>query len=205
MVVSAPSGVGKTSLISRVIADDSSVSVAISHTTRPPRSSEINKQHYHFVSNQAFDELNRAGGFVETAKVFGFYYGVSWDALEVARRTSKLVILEIDWQGARSIRVRGIPCRSVFILPPTKEAQMDRLMKRDQDSSDVIRRRLRQTHDDCRHYSEFDYQIINDDFDRALLQLKAICSATKRREKTELPNVSSIAERLIFDLKQSLN
>ena len=205
LIVSAPSGVGKTSLINRLISDDPAISVAVSHTTRPRRSREQDGVHYHFVSEEKFNQLRCQDGFVETAEVFGYFYGVSWDALARARKNSELVVLEIDWQGAHSVRVRGISCQSVFIFPPSKEAQIERLTSRDQDTEDVIARRLKQTHDDCMHYHEFDYQIINDDFDRALSELRQVSEATRNNEKTTLPDVSSIADKLIYDLSQSLH
>ena len=205
LIVSAPSGVGKTSLINRLISNDASISVAVSHTTRPPRPSEQDGVHYHFVKDDEFNQLRTKDGFVETAEVFGYFYGVSWGALERARKNSELVVLEIDWQGARSVRERGISSQSVFIFPPSKDAQVERLTTRDQDTEDVIARRLKQTHDDCKHYKEFDYQIINDDFDRALSQLRQVSEATRNNEKTTLPDVSSVADKLIYDLSQSLD
>lgn len=205
LIVSAPSGVGKTSLINGLISNDPTISVAVSHTTRPPRSTEKDGVHYHFVQEDEFNELRDQDGFVETAEVFGYFYGVSWAALERARQLSELVVLEIDWQGAQSVRTRGISSQSVFIFPPSKDAQIKRLKTRDQDTEDVIARRLKQTHDDCKHYEEFDYQIINDDFDRALSQLRQVSEATRNNEKTTLPDVSAIADKLIYDLSQSLD
>lgn len=204
LVVSAPSGVGKTSLISKLVEEDPSIGVAVSHTTRPPRESERDGQHYHFVSQSKFSTLRENEAFVETAEIFGYLYGVSWCALDHARRHSELVILEVDWQGSRSIRARKIPSRSVFILPPTRQDQISRLRGRDQDSDEVIQRRIRQAYDDCKHYTEFNYQIVNDDFDTALSLLRRICDGTRKKRKVDLPDVKPVADRLLIDLKTGL-
>ncbi|MCY4655379.1 MAG: guanylate kinase [Gammaproteobacteria bacterium] len=206
LVISAPSGVGKTSLIRRLMKDNPWISVAISHTTRSPRATEINGREYHFVTGDEFDRLREFGAFIETAEVFGHSYGVTWQALKQARIEGELVIIEIDWQGARSVDVAGIRNKSVFILPPSKEAQERRLKSRAEDSQEVMRERLRQTHDDCTHYYEFDYQILNDDFDVAASYLQQICVATRdNKVLSSLPDVKNKAEELIFNLARSIN
>ena len=204
LVVTAPSGVGKTSLISRLIDEDPSVAVAISHTTRQPRGDEENGEQYHFVTDATFRCLQSEDYFIETANVFGFSYGVSWDALTQAQRGSELAILEIDWQGARSVKERGLPVHSVFILPPSRDAQISRLRKRDQDAEEVMQRRIRQTYLDCTHYKDFDFQIVNENFDEALSHLQNICLAVRNNETIRLPDVTPIAEELLHDLKRSV-
>ena len=204
LIVAAPSGVGKTSLIKQMTTKDPSIAVVVSHTTRPPRKSETNGLHYHFVNHETFDTLRANDAFVETAEVFDYRYGVSWQALQAAQGSGTLVILEIDWQGARAVRKRGILNKSVFILPPTIQSQVDRLRGRAQDSTQSIKRRLQQAHGDCQRYKEFDYLIINDDFNQALDQLTLICDALRNNQTIDLPDVSSEADALIYALEQSV-
>ena len=142
---------------------------------------------------------------IETAAIFGYCYGTSWQALQEAQRKYPLVILEIDWQGANSVRERDLDNVSVFIFPPSKDEQVKRLQTRDQDSEEVIERRVKQTHDDCMHWKEFPYHIINDDFERALEQLQGICNALLEDTPIVLPDVTDHIQSLIVDLRESLS
>lgn len=172
-IVSAPSGAGKTSLLAQVRAQLTSVSVAVSHTTRAPREGELDGIHYHFVSEQIFLEMAENHAFVEYANVFDNYYGTSKAAIESLLEANQQVVLEIDWQGARQVRAIYPQARSIFILPPSIEILEQRLQERGKDSAEVIANRMQQAREEVSHYDEYDYLLINDDLDLALqLMLK---------------------------------
>ena len=174
LVLSAPSGAGKSSL-ARALADaDPRVALSVSHTTRPPRPGEVDGVHYHFVGRREFEALADAGEFLEHARVFDRYYGTSRGALRAGLAQGRDVVLDIDWQGARQVREAFPAALSVFILPPSIEALRSRLVGRGQDSTRTIERRMRDTRADIGHYREFDHVLVNDDFDRTLADLRAI-------------------------------
>jgi guanylate kinase len=175
-VVSAPSGAGKTTLVRALLERETKLTVCVSHTTRKPREHEINGRDYHFVPAERFRELIAQDGFIEHAQVFDNYYGTSRMALEQAFGDGFDVVLEIDWQGAAQVRARMPGCTSVFVLPPSRAALEQRLKARRTDSPDVIQRRLRDAVGDMSHYRDFDYVIVNDDFETALRDLQAICA-----------------------------
>ncbi|MBD3640495.1 MAG: guanylate kinase [Marinobacter sp.] len=173
-VISAPSGAGKTSLVAQMLKNDAKLGVSISHTTRPMREGEQDGVNYHFVSRDEFESMIARGDFLEHADVFGNYYGTSqvWVRETLARGED--VILEIDWQGAEQVR-RLIPeCVSIFIVPPSAEALRERLTGRGTDAADVVERRLTEATEECSHALEFDYLVVNDQFDVALADLLAI-------------------------------
>jgi len=173
-VISAPSGAGKTSLVSEMLRQDSRLGVSVSHTTRPMREGEQNGVNYHFVSRDEFEAMIARGDFLEHADVFGNYYGTSQVWVRETLATGHDVILEIDWQGAKQVR-RLIPeCVSVFIVPPSAEVLRQRLVGRGTDAADVVERRLAEAEEECRHAVEFDYLVVNDDFSTALADLLAI-------------------------------
>lgn len=173
-VISAPSGAGKTSLVSEMLRQDSRLGVSVSHTTRPMREGEENGVNYHFVSRDEFEAMIARGDFLEHADVFGNYYGTSQVWVRETLATGQDVILEIDWQGAKQVR-RLIPeCVSVFIVPPSAEVLRQRLVGRGTDAADVVERRLAEAEEECRHAVEFDYLVVNDDFSTALADLLAI-------------------------------
>ena len=173
-VISAPSGAGKTSLVSEMLRQDSRLGVSVSHTTRPMREGEQNGVNYHFVSRAEFEAMIARGDFLEHADVFGNYYGTSQVWVRETLATGQDVILEIDWQGAKQVR-RLIPeCVSVFIVPPSAEVLRQRLVGRGTDAADVVERRLAEAEEECRHAVEFDYLVVNDDFSTALADLLAI-------------------------------
>ena len=174
LVLSAPSGAGKSSL-ARALADaDPRVSFCVSHTTRPPRPGEVDGVHYHFVDRREFEAMVDAGEFLEHARVFDRSYGTSRGALRAGLAQGRDVVLDIDWQGARQVREAFPEAVSVFILPPSIEALRSRLVGRGQDSAEAIERRMRDARADVEHYGEFDHVVINDDFDRTLAHLRAI-------------------------------
>lgn len=178
-IISAPSGAGKTSLVKALVDATPSLRVSVSHTTRPMRPGEQNGVHYHFVDQAAFQAMIEAGEFIEYATVFGNFYGTSLSGALDKVREGVDVILEIDWQGAQQVR-REIPeCVSVFILPPSRVILEQRLRSRGQDSDDVIARRTHEAVIEMSHHAEFDYLVVNDDFNTALDDLKAIIRARR--------------------------
>lgn len=173
-IVSAPSGAGKTSLVNALIKDDKRVSVSVSHTTRGKRPGEEHGVNYHFVSHEEFKALIDKNDFLEHAEVFGNFYGTSRSTLQQVLDRGDDLILEIDWQGARQVRELMPEARSIFILPPNLEALRQRLDGRGQDSDEIIAGRMKEAVSEMQHYDEYEYVIINDDFDVALEELKAV-------------------------------
>jgi len=180
-VIAAPSGAGKTSLVKAALERESNLRVCVSHTTRPKRPNEIDGRDYHFIDVPTFKTLIDADGFLEYAPVFDNFYGTSRAALAEAFGRGHNVILEIDWQGARQVRERTrdaasgrAGCTTVFVLPPSRAELERRLRGRGTDDATVIARRLRDAVDDMSHYGEFDYVIVNDDFERAVADLRRI-------------------------------
>ena len=188
-VIAAPSGAGKTSLVRALMQRRPSLRFSISYTTRQQRPNERDGHDYFFVDKQEFERMVAASDFLEHARVFDNYYGTSRSQVEKLLDASQDVLLEIDWQGAQQIR-RTLPeCRSIFVLPPSREALEQRLRGRGTDSDEVIARRLRDSLADLSHWSEFDYIVVNDDFDRATGELEAIVTGQGehlRRDRAEL-------------------
>ena len=180
-VIAAPSGAGKTSLVKATLEREPNLRVCVSHTTRTRRPNEVDGRDYHFVSVDAFKEMIAADGFLEYAPVFDNFYGTSRAALAEAFGRGHDVILEIDWQGARQVRERtrdaatGRPgCTTIFVLPPSRVELERRLRGRGTDSEAVIARRLQDAVTDMGHHDEFDYVIVNEDFARAVSDLRRI-------------------------------
>ena len=165
IVVSAPSGAGKTSLVRALVERDSNLEVSVSYTTRPRRPAEVDGRDYRFVSQATFNAMARGGDLLEYATNFGFDYGTSQARVREAQAAGRDVVLEIDWQGAQQVRAQLDDAIGVFVLPPSREALRARLEGRGQDGPDVIERRMRQAIDDMTHCAEFDYAIVNDDFE----------------------------------------
>lgn len=178
-IISAPSGAGKTSLVGKLVESQPEIQVSVSHTTRPSRPGEENGVHYHFVSKEDFEVQIGEANFLEYAEVFGNYYGTSQKVVEEKLTEGVDVILEIDWQGAEQVRKLMPEAISVFIVPPSMEELRNRLTGRGSDADDVIARRLSEAQLEMSHYLEFDYLVVNDDFDVALSQLQAIFSANR--------------------------
>lgn len=178
-VISAPSGAGKTSLVAEMLHADQKLGVSVSHTTRPMREGEKDGINYHFVSRDEFEAMIGAGDFLEHADVFGNYYGTSHVWVRKMLASGRDVILEIDWQGAEQVRRLVPECVSVFIVPPSSEVLRERLVGRGTDSPEVVERRLSEAREECRHIGEFDYLIVNDDFQEALADLLAIAHSQR--------------------------
>jgi guanylate kinase len=174
LVISAPSGAGKTTLVRRLMERRPDLRFSVSHTTRPARRGEREGHDYFFVDRTAFEEMRAAGGFLEHAEVFGYHYGTGREQVEALLAAGHDVLLEIDWQGARQVRANLPECRSVMILPPSLAELKQRLHGRSTDSEAVIRRRLGEAMGDMSHWQEFDHVIINDDLEQAVDQLQAV-------------------------------
>jgi guanylate kinase len=179
-IVAAPSGAGKTSLVNALVASHQGVSLSVSHTTRSAREGEVDGKDYFFVSHEHFAQMRDSGEFLESATVFDHSYGTSNEAVMAQLKQGQDVILEIDWQGAEQIRKNYPDSTSIFILPPSKATLLERLRGRGQDDEEIIARRMRDAENEMSHYVEFDYLIVNDDFDLALEQLKAIIMAKRQ-------------------------
>lgn len=196
-VISAPSGAGKTSLVKALRARLPELGVSTSHTTRPSRVNEQNGREYFFVDNAEFDRMVAAGEFLEHARVFDNQYGTSLGQLQDKLAAGSDVILEIDWQGAQQVRKAMPGCRSIFILPPSREALRARLNGRQTDTAAVIERRLADAVSDMSHYSEFDYVVINDDFERAVEDLVRIVGGNGRQLAADRPELSRLVPNLL--------
>ncbi|WP_367105647.1 guanylate kinase [uncultured Psychrobacter sp.] len=179
-IITAASGTGKTSLVKQLLATTNDLTVSISHTTRPPRSGEIDGQHYHFTTINTFKEAINDGKFLEYAEVFGNYYGTSEQSVRTQLQAGIDVILEIDWQGALQVKNIFPDAIMIFILPPSIASLRQRLSTRAQDSTDVIEQRLAGSVTEISQYVHADYVVINDNFEVALTELKAIIVADRQ-------------------------
>lgn len=196
-IISAPSGAGKTSLVKALVDAAPGLQVSVSHTTRPMRPGERNGVHYHFVDAAAFQAMIEAGEFIEYATVFGNFYGTSLRGALDKVREGVDVILEIDWQGAQQVRLKFPECVSVFILPPSRAILEQRLRDRGQDSDEVIARRTREAVVEMSHHAEFDYLVVNDDFNTALDDLKAIVRARRLGKQNQLLRLQTLLTGLL--------
>jgi guanylate kinase len=178
-IVAAPSGAGKSSLVNAVLAQDPGLRLSISYTTRAPRPGEANGREYHFVDRGAFLAMAAAGDFLESAEVHGNFYATSQRQIEETRASGRDALLEIDWQGAQQVRRIYPDAVGIFILPPSIEELGRRLVARGQDPDATIRRRLAAAEDEMSHAAEFDYVIINKDFDEARRDLAAVIQASR--------------------------
>jgi guanylate kinase len=196
-VISAPSGAGKTSLVKALLAARPELVVSVSHTTRPPRPHEIDGRDYHFVSAARFEQLIAAGAFLEHARVFDNRYGTGRAQVVAQLDAGRSVLLEIDWQGARQIRQAMSDCVSIFILPPSRAALAERLRARRTDSEEVIARRLADAAADISHCLEFDYAIVNDRFDQALVELTSIIDGRGGALAATRPALAALLKSLV--------
>ncbi|WPL16200.1 Guanylate kinase [Thiorhodovibrio winogradskyi] len=185
-VVSAPSGAGKTSLVRALLDGHPNLRLSVSYTTRTPRAGEVDGVHYHFVSRETFEHMVRQNAFVEYAQVFDNAYGTARETLRQALDDGQDLLLEIDWQGARQVRQHFPEAVSIFILPPSLRELERRLRERAQDSDETIARRMAEARGELSHYGEYDYLIVNDRFEAALTELRAlVCAFGLRRARQQ--------------------
>lgn len=198
-ILSAPSGAGKSSLINALLKQESSrpMQVSVSHTTRDPRPGEEEGKHYHFVTVDTFKKQIKKNAFYEYAEVFDNYYGTSEVAIDAQLAKGIDVFLDIDWQGAQQVRMKKPSVTTVFISPPSKKALENRLRGRGQDSEDVIASRMAEAQNECSHFQEFDYIIINDDFTQALADLTTIVNNQRLKRSQQVALHKVLLDELI--------
>jgi guanylate kinase len=196
-IVSAPSGAGKTSLLRALVPSDPRLRLSISHTTRPARPGEQDGVHYHFVDRAGFEGMAAAGEFLEHAQVFDNLYGTAERSVRDLLEDDFDVVLEIDWQGARQVRARFPEAVSVFVVPPSVEALRQRLGGRGQDSPEVIERRMRDARSELSHFAEYDYLVVNDLFEVALADLRALVTAERLRLPRQQVRLGAALEAML--------
>lgn len=196
-VIAAPSGAGKTSLVRALIARQPSLRFSISYTTRRQRATEVHGRDYFFVDKAEFQRMIANEEFLEHAQVFDNFYGTARLQVDALLAAGDNVLLEIDWQGARQIRARMPECSSVFILPPSRATLELRLRGRGTDSEEVITRRLRDSIADMSHWNEFDYVVVNDDFERATADLEAVINGSAKHLRRERPELQPLIHELV--------
>lgn len=196
-IVAAPSGAGKSTLVNALLAEDPELALSVSYTTRAPRPGELDGREYHFVEPAAFQRMLEAGEFLESAEVHGNWYATSQTQIAAMRAAGRDVVLEIDWQGAQQVRKIFPDAVSVFILPPSLDELARRLVNRAQDSEDVIKRRLAAATEEISHAVEFDYVIINKDFDAARRDIAAVVRASRlslARQSARYPHLFNLKD-----------
>lgn len=196
-IVAAPSGGGKTSLVRQLVQTLDAIEVSISHTTRPMRPGEQHGVDYFFVNHEEFMSMVRANAFLEHANVFDNFYGTSFEQITKRLEQGIDIVLDIDWQGAQQIRSLFKDVVSVFIVPPSLEVLKQRLTHRSQDDMAVIHERMVKAQDELSHYPEFDYLIVNDEFDKAASQLQAIVIANRLRVGRQVNKLSKLLSFLM--------
>ncbi|MGA7965623.1 MAG: guanylate kinase [Gammaproteobacteria bacterium] len=196
-VVSAPSGAGKTSLLKALIARNPALTFSVSYTTRAPRFGEEGGRDYHFIDAARFEAMQAADAFLESARVFGNGYGTAAADVERERAGGRDVVLEIDWQGARQVRRRRPETVSIFILPPSRESLRARLTGRGTDSESIIDRRMAAAATEMAHWDEYDYVVVNDEFERALADLAAIVDGKGAATERSRPELKDLASKLL--------
>jgi guanylate kinase len=195
-IVSAPSGGGKTSLVKALLEAEPEVRLSVSYTTRPARPGEVDGRNYHFVALPEFQRMLEAGEFLESAVIYGNRYGTSQKWIDRERAGGSDVLLEIDWQGAQQVRRLMKQVVSIFVLPPSLEVLASRLKGRAQDSADAVARRLAAARDEISHVGEYDYVIINEDFNRAALDLRSIIRAERLKLSRQLDRYSNVINHM---------
>ena len=196
-IVSAPSGAGKSSLVKALLEADPGIKLSISYTTRAPRPGEVDGVHYHFVGVDAFRDMLNHGDFLESAEVYGNYYGSSQPWIEDQMRAGHDILLEIDWQGAAQVRKLFPDVVSLYILPPSLAELQRRLEGRGQDSAEVIARRVEAAQEDISHAYSFDYLMVNDDFATALADLQTIVRAQRLHIRNQMHSLEPLLKGLL--------
>ncbi len=192
VIISAPSGAGKTSLAKALVNSVPNTVLSVSHTTRSRRAEELDGVDYHFVDEEQFEKMIDEGKFLEYARVFNNYYGTSHAAVEQQLSRGNNVLLDIDWQGAREVKKKVPEVCSVFVLPPSREELERRLRGRGQDSETVIADRMREASEEMRHHEEYEYLVVNDDFDQALADLRAIITGNEEQRRPLSTDVTNL-------------
>ena len=195
-IVSAPSGAGKTSLAKALIEQIENVKMSVSHTTRARRAAEVDGQDYFFVSKAEFLQMVDDGVFLEYAEVYGNYYGTSRNSVEAMLEQGINVMLDIDWQGAQQVRMKKPSVTTIFISPPSKKELEQRLRGRGQDSDEIINDRMAQAQKECSHFQEFDYIIINDNFEQALTDLTTIVNNQRLKRSQQVMQHKALLDEL---------
>lgn len=195
-IISAPSGAGKTSLVKRLVSDLDYLTVSVSHTTRQIRTGERHGKDYYFSTIDEFKQMIAEHAFLEHAQVFDNFYGTAQQSVEDHLDNGTDVILEIDWQGAQQVREMMPDCVSIFILPPSIEVLKQRLEKRGQDSKEIIDRRMQDAVKEMQHCDEFNYLIVNDDFNQALVELKSIIISHRLEKQWQLRKLAPLLKKL---------
>jgi guanylate kinase len=196
-IVAAPSGAGKSSLVNACLARTQGICLSISYTSRAPRPGERHAQHYHFVDKPGFERMVAAGDFFEHALVHGDYKGTARQSVEPQLAAGQDVLLEIDWQGARQVKAKVPDALGVFILPPSREALESRMRSRGQDSEETIQRRLAAARTEMSHYDEFDYVIVNEDFETAVSEMQAIFIGSRQRRHVQQQRHADLIANLL--------
>jgi guanylate kinase len=196
LMVVAPSGAGKSSLVNALLQKDPAIGLSVSFTTRAPRPGEVNGREYNFLSEQEFLQRKEAGDFLEWANVHGNYYGTSKSWIESQMQSGKDVILEIDWQGARQVQQLVPEAIWIFILPPSIQTLEDRLRKRAQDDEATIQKRVAAAKDELAHVAEANYLVVNDNFEQALAELNQVVLASRLRTGPQLARQHQLAKEL---------
>jgi guanylate kinase len=193
-IISAPSGCGKTTLVQSVVASIPQLTISISYTTRARRPSEIPGLHYHFVSIDKFQAMTRAGSFLEHAKIFSHYYGTVRKEIDAKLQKGMDIIIEANWQGMRQIKVSYPTATSIFIVPPSLQSLGERLANRGEDSRSTIETRLQQAHIEISYYQEYDYLVLNKEFQQAEIDLRTIIQSQRLRTVYQHPMASALLE-----------
>jgi guanylate kinase len=202
LVLSSPSGAGKTTLTRNLLGEETNVALSISVTTRPRRPSEIDGVHYHFVSKLRFEAMRDGGELLEWAQVHGNFYGTPREPVETALKEGRDVLFDIDWQGTQQLydKMRS-DVVSIFVLPPSAAELKARLERRAQDSAEIIAQRMRSAIEEISHWREYDYVLVNRDLDKSFARLRAVLTA-ERLKRVKQPDIAKFADRLLADLKK---
>ncbi|HKQ45379.1 MAG TPA: guanylate kinase [Rhizomicrobium sp.] len=197
LVLSSPSGAGKTTLSRRLLESDTAISMSVSVTTRAPRSGEEEGKDYFFVSPSMFTQMVQGGAFLEHASVFGNHYGTPYEPVQLALAKGRDVLFDIDWQGTQQLRQRaGDDLVSIFVLPPSHEELERRLRARAQDAEDVVQSRMAKASGEISHWAEYDYVVINDDLDSTLAKIRTILDA-ERMKRGRQTGIAEFARKLM--------
>jgi len=197
IVLTAPSGAGKTTLVHKLLDSEIDLTFSVSYTTRSQRDTEVDGKDYFFVSEEDFAEMRLCGAFLEYAEVFGNWYGTSVDYVQSLLDAGQSVLLEIDWQGAEQVRQQCSDAISVFIMPPSQSELEQRLRGRNTDSEEVIQFRLSQALDDMKHWDEFGYIVVNDKLETATAELSAVITDGGVKNRTNDSEIRTRVEEIL--------